>query len=139
MDELFAQGDHDWLAAVDPGWPLLMPDGEWNQCDMPAVTESLMMGMLRPGIDISVATKALHLKRRELTPVLDSLVIAQIAARVSSSQSKYETRARQTRDIAVHLRAQAAAVREELEAIRDYLRDVEGKERSLVRVFDALP
>jgi uncharacterized protein DUF6308 len=85
-----------------------------------------------------VATKALHLKRPELVPVLDSLVIAQIGATVSSSQSKRETRARQTRDIVVHLRAQAVAVREELEAIQDYLGDVGGKERTLVRVFDAL-
>jgi hypothetical protein len=134
---LFEEGDLDWLAAVDPAWQLLMPDDEWDRRDMPAVIESLMIGMLRKGIDVSVATKALHLKRPELVPVLDSLVIAQIGTKVSS-QSKRETRARQTRDIVVHLRAQAMVVRDELEAIRDYLRDVVGKERTLVRVFDAL-
>jgi hypothetical protein len=136
--DLFDEGDVDWLVGVDPAWPLLMADEEWDQHDMPAVIESLMIGMLRKGIHISVATKALHLKRPELVPVLDSLVIEQIGATVSSSQSKRETRARQTRDIVVHLRAQAAVVREELEAVRDYLRDVADKERTLVRVFDAL-
>ena len=97
-----------------------------------------MRGMLRTGIDISVATKALHLKRPELMPVLDSLVIAQIGASVSSSQSKPETRARQTRDIVLHLRNQALTVREDLEAIRRYLHDDVGKSRTLVRILDAL-
>lgn len=135
---LFEQAELAWLAAVDPAWQLLMSDEEWAQRDMPALIEALMMGMLRKGIDVSVATKALHLKRPELVPVLDSLVIEQIGAKVSTSQSKRETRARQTRDIIVHLRVQAAAVREDLETIRVYLRDVVGKERTLVRVFDAL-
>jgi Family of unknown function (DUF6308) len=135
---LFEQRDVDWLAAVDPTWQLLMPDNDWEERNMPMLMESLMTGMLRKGINISVATKALHLKRPELVPVLDSLVIEQIGARVSSSQSKRGTRARQTCAIVAHLRCQGAAVRHELEVIRDYLRGVVGKERTLVRVLDAV-
>jgi hypothetical protein len=135
---LLGAGDLAWLVQVEREADLFMPEDDWVGLGMAQAIEALMLAMLRKGIDVSVATKALHLKRPWLMPVLDSLVIAQLGTRVSGSGSKRETRARQAAAIVVHLREQGLAVREDLELIQVYLRDVVGRERSLVRILDAL-
>ena len=101
-------GDLGWLEAVDPGWDLLsMPQDEFNRRDIGAVVEQLAFSLLRKWINVSVATKMLHLKRPRLMPVLDPLVVAQLEVRVSTT-AKFETRARQIRDVAVFFRERGA-------------------------------
>lgn len=130
-------GNLNWLEAVDPDWDLLsMPQDEFDQRNMGAVVEQLAFSMLRKWINVSVATKMLHLKRPRLMPVLDPLVVAQLGARISTT-AKFETRAKQIREVVLFVREQGLANGNELTAIKAHLAS-RGKERTLVRVLDAL-
>jgi hypothetical protein len=70
---LLGAGDLAWLARVGRGTDLFMPEADWVDRGMPEVINALMLAMLRKGIDVSMATKALHLKRPKFMPVLDAL------------------------------------------------------------------
>ena len=135
---LLGGDDLAWLAQVERDADLFMPEEDWVSLGMAEAIEVLMLGMLRKGVDVSVATKALHLKRPWLMPVLDSLVIEQLGTRVSGSGSTRTTRASQARGIVMHLREQGLAVIDELLLIQAYLREIVGRERTLVRILDAL-
>ncbi len=134
---LFAENHLPWLAAIGSDWDLLtMTAEEWEERDEAHAVETLMTGILRPYINVPVATKMLHLKRPAFMPVLDKLVVAQLGGYVSE-QAQVATRAGQVRDVLVHVRAQGQANLEALESIRVYLGDL-ALHRTLVRIFDAV-
>jgi hypothetical protein len=119
-----------WLAAIPPTWDLAkLHDDAWNDHAAPALEEALTE-LLQKGRGVSVSTKMLHLKRPRLVPVLDSLVVAQLGARMPTTPTKAVALIDHVRQV-VH---DNAAV---LQQIIDYL-GLHGVERSHVRVLDAL-
>jgi Family of unknown function (DUF6308) len=108
-DALFHQPDLPWLAAVGVDWDLLtMSQPDWQDRDAANAIQTLVVGILRPYINVSVATKMLHLKRPAFVPVLDKLVLAQLGGYVSQ-QAQPAARAGQVRDVLDHVRTQGAS------------------------------
>jgi hypothetical protein len=78
-----------------------------------------------------VVTKVLHIKRPRLIPVMDSVVISQLGARVSSDVTTWA-------DAIGQVRAVGRADLTELQAVRDHLVAAGLGSRGLVRILDAL-
>lgn len=115
---LLAEPHLDWLAALDPGWDLLMPDEQWAETTE-AVTSALI-AITGPYRNVSVSTKILHLKRPALIPVLDELVIQNIGGKYYTGKFTQRRAARSLSHIE-HLRGQALASRDALIEIRSRL------------------
>jgi hypothetical protein len=132
--DLFALGELGWLADVDTRWGLLMSDAQWEAA-RPYIKGALV-GITAPGRNVSVATKMLHLKRPELFPVLDALVVERIGGSYYTGKFA-ERRAERSLQFIEHLRTQAIASRVALEEIRSRLAAVE-LPRTLTRILDGL-
>ncbi len=73
---LIERGDLPEFAAVDPTWDtFLTVDDEWDRYEVLLRVTSLIDAVLGRGIGVSVATKALHIKRPALIPICDSYVL----------------------------------------------------------------
>ena len=121
--------DLPWLAAVSRDWDLAeLQDPAWQQA-APAL-ETALAALIEKGRGVSVSTKMLHLKRPRLVPVLDSLVVEQLGARMPSTPAKAVVLIGHVRQVAHHNR-------EALDRIIDHLA-AQGVDRSVVRVLDAL-
>jgi hypothetical protein len=129
---IIASQDWRWLEAIDPEWDLIEDaDNEHVRLTVAPRLHTAFEKVRRPGINVAVATKVLHIKRPRLIPVLDSLVLAQVGSRVSSDPASWVTAVERVRDV-------GRANVDQLIRIRDHLaeRGIEG--RSLVRILDAL-
>jgi Family of unknown function (DUF6308) len=124
--------DWSWLEALDPQWDLLETPG--TDADWATVAQGLAAAFTatkRPGLGFAVVTKVLHIKRPRLIPVMDSVVIGQVGARVSDDVATWVA--------AIGLvRAVGRVNLAELRAVRDHLRAKGIADRSLIRILDAL-
>ena len=118
-------GPLPWLSAIDPSWDLIETEPEaWEQARCAEHVARALFETVAKGRQLAVATKVLHLKRRRLFPVLDSLVVQQLGAPPAASPI----------DLVLLLRAQGRANLEQLREIRATL----PVDRTLVRILDAL-
>ena len=130
--EVIRENDWSWLTAIDPAWELFALDApEWATGLAPEVLRTAFAAVKRPGLNIAVITKVLHIKRPKLIPVLDSLVLGQVGGRVSDDVASWV-------DVIEHLRAVGLANHNALVSIRQHLRATGLHERSLVRILDSL-
>ena len=129
---VIASTDWSWLECLDPSWDLLQTP--WSATEWALIGQRLatMFAVTkRRGLGLAVITKVLHIKRPQLIPVMDSVVIEQIGARVSDDVATWVAAIGQVR--AVGRRNLA-----ELQAVSDHLRARGIADRSLVRILDAL-
>ena len=130
--EVICENDWSWLKRIDPSWDLFAPDApEWATGTAPEAMEKAFAAVKRPGLNIAVVTKVLHIKRPQLIPVLDSLVVGQVGGRVSDDVSTWV-------EVVGHLRETGLANHAGLRSIRQHLLDCGMVERSLVRILDLL-
>jgi hypothetical protein len=114
-----------WLAAIPTDATLFdASDGQWTTL-RPAL-EAALAAAVAPYRNLSVATKVLHLKRPQLFPVLDSLVLQQVGATGRAPTAVLD-----------HLRGIGRANRSALSVIRASL-EKSAISRSQVRILDAL-
>lgn len=131
--ELLDGVPRSWLTAIDPAWRLLeLSDAEWTTGQVSARLGAALAAMVGDHRGLSVATKLLHLKRPELVPILDSLVVDQLGGRGSPATQLIE-----------HLRAEGRRNLDGLRAIQEGLAGINGPDgkpirRSLVRILDTL-
>ena len=126
-DAVIAADDWSWLEALDAAWDLFeMSDEEWRQEAVPDKLHTALAEVQRPGLQIAVITKVLHIKRPRLIPVLDSLVIGQVGGRASNNVGTWVA-------LMEHIREVGMANRDGLRSIRAHLVGVGLPERSLVR------
>jgi hypothetical protein len=119
-----------WLSSISPEWDLAgLDDDAWGMQVAPALEEAFAE-LLQKGRGVSVSTKMLHLKRPQLVPVLDSLVVAQLGARMPTTPTKAVALIDQVRQVI----DDNASV---LHQVIDYL-GLHGIDRSHVRVLDAV-
>ncbi len=125
------------LLSLDPTWDLYATsDDDWARLDCEHVIGSVLTRMIAPvspGRNLSVLTKVLHLKRPNLIPVLDSLVVNQIGGRGKTPHK-----------LVGHMRQQGRANLESLHAIQAWLatqtipKTGDRIVRTKVRILDAL-
>ena len=121
-----------WLQPIDPAWDLFdLDDPTWTARDVGARLKDAFTAVRRPGLNIAVITKVLHIKRPRLIPVLDRLVLDQIGCRVSDDVATWLTAVDAIRRIGRRNRA-------ELGAIAQHLAAAGVGPRSGVRILDAL-
>jgi hypothetical protein len=121
-----------WLAGLDPGWDLFETDeGDVGWATIAAGLGAAFAATHRPGLGLAVVTKVLHIKRPRLIPVMDSVVLQQIGARVSGDVTTWVEAIEQVRAVG---RQNIA----ELRAIRAHLQARAIADRTLVRILDAL-
>ena len=119
-----------WLLAISTEWDLAtMGDDTWLAQVAPAL-EAAFAELIETGRGVSVSTKMLHLKRPGLVPVLDSLVVAQLGARMPTTPLKAVA-------LIDHVRRVIRDNESALEQVIDYLA-ARGIDRSQVRTLDAL-
>jgi hypothetical protein len=124
------RGDLPELASVDPGWDaFLTPDDEWEQAEVLGRIASLVDAILGPGVGVSVATKALHIKRPALIPICDSYVLQLMGIPGITGASAAA--------LIQHLRDTREELLPVLDDLQARLRAV-GIDRSLVRIMDVL-
>ena len=129
---LVASTDWSWLEALDPTWDLFeTPEADAAWATIAQRLAAAFDATKRPGLGIAVVTKVLHIKRPGLIPVMDSVVIEQIGARVSNDVATWVSAIGQ-------VRAVGRENVDELGAVRDHLRARGIADRSLVRILDAL-
>lgn len=133
-EDLVAVGHLDWLAGVSTVWDLLMTPERWQTAE-PAI-KSALVGITARGRNVSVATKMLHLKRPELFPVLDALVVESIGGKYYTGKFA-DRRADRSLQFVEHLRGQGIASRAALEEIQARLAAVE-LPRTITRILDGL-
>lgn len=133
---LFDTPDLPWLAALDPGWDLMLDDASWEDERIPQALIEALVGIIAPYRNVSVATKMLHLKRPALFPVLDRLVVESVNGRISSTASP-ATRVSQALVVIEHLRGEIRRHRVELVEIQGRLLAV-GIDRTTTRIMDGL-
>ena len=129
---VIASTEWSWLEALDPTWDLFETpetDAEWAMIAQRLATA--FAATKRPGLGLAVITKVLHIKRPRLIPVMDSVVIEQIGARVSDDVAAWVAAVGQ-------VRAVGRGDLVELRAVRDHLHAKGMADRSLVRILDAL-
>jgi Family of unknown function (DUF6308) len=126
-----------WLSSVPAELDLLeTTDTSWHAAKGDELIAAALAATIGPGRGMAVATKLLHLKRPRLFPMLDRLVAEMLGAGLPNDP----TSARRV-EMAIHL---TRAIRSEGRRNVDTLRRIcevlsaEGKERSLVRIFDAM-
>ena len=91
-----------WLKALDAAWDLFeMSDEAWRQEQVPDKLYAAFATVQRPGLQIAVITKVLHIKRPRLIPVLDSLVISQIGGRASNDVGSWVAVMEHVREVGI--------------------------------------
>jgi hypothetical protein len=121
-----------WLEAIDPAWDLFRTtDGDWRTADVAAKLNAAFSATRRAGLHLAVITKVLHIKRPNMFPVLDSVVIQQVGARVTDDISTWVDAMEQIRSVG---RANLAPLQE----VQTHLADRGISGRTLVRILDAL-
>lgn len=81
--DLITQGPSPWLAEIDPSWALLeLKDQDWASLGVELSLANALRAAFGRGRRLSVVTKVLHMKRPELIPVCDALVLQQVGAPV---------------------------------------------------------
>lgn len=127
---LIESGDLPELEAVDTGWDaFLTTDDEWDRNAVPQRVASLVDAVLCRGIGVSVATKALHIKRPAVIPICDSYVLQLIGIPERGGAS--------VAAVIQHLRESRAGLLAMLTDIQRRLSEA-GIERTLVRIMDVL-
>ena len=130
--KVITENDWTWLSALDRSWSLFeMSDEEWQNRCLRDRLRVAFAAVHRPGLGIAVVTKVLHIKRPRLFPVLDSLVIGQLAGRYSEDVETWVA-------IMEHVRTVGRENLDGLRAIRAHLIEAGLPERSLVRILDSL-
>ncbi|MFZ5854209.1 MAG: DUF6308 family protein [Chloroflexota bacterium] len=116
---------------LDPAGQLFEPtDHDWARLRVAERLSEAFEAVIRPRLKVAVTTTVPHIKRPELIPVLDSVVMQQIGMHESD-------------DVAVWVQAIAhvrAVSRDNLLALRTVREHLESKGihgRSLVRILDA--
>ena len=130
---LFDQERPDWLTALDPDWHLFeLTDDAWRDLAVERKIAEALRSMFGLGRRLSVVTKVLHMKRPELIPVSDRLVLEQVGAPSGIDQNPVRSA-----DFIGYLRREGRRNLDGLRAIQEQLR-ADGFSRSQVRIFEAL-
>jgi hypothetical protein len=126
-----------WLAAIDPAWDAAaVSESDWATLQITDRLETAFLALCGPYRGLSIASKVLHLKRPNLIPLLDALVVEQLGMPISS-QATSRVKARAAAKIITHIAAQARANAPELGVLQDELQDA-GIHRSAIRLLDIL-
>lgn len=126
-----------WLLAIPADLDLIETDDPaWEATGAPDLIEAALIAMVGAGRGVSVGTKMLHLKRPNLFPILDELVLQLVGAGISRDAPP-ETRARRAAQVVLHLRREGLKNADALRTIRASLAE-SGFDRSLVRILDAV-
>lgn len=121
-----------WLTDLDAEWDLVdMGDDEWATHNVSGRLHAAFSAAQRPGLQAAVVTKVLHIKRPRLIPVLDSLVMDQIAGRTTGDVLSWVTAVEHLRHIG---RQNLIGMR----SIDEHLRERGIADRSLARILDSL-
>ncbi|HEY3548418.1 MAG TPA: DUF6308 family protein [Propionicimonas sp.] len=124
--------DWTWLTNLDPTWDLIeMEESAWAEAEVAKRLGVAFAAVQRPGLQIAVVTKVLHIKRPRLIPVLDSLVLSQVGARYSDDVRSWVAALE-------HVRTVGRRNLDGLSGIRVHLRSQEIGDRSLIRILDSL-
>jgi hypothetical protein len=127
-----ASEDWSWLERIDPSWDLFeTPDASVDWPTMAGRLEAALSATRRTGLGLAVITKVLHIKRPRVFPVIDSVVVEQVGARISDDVSTWIDAIGQVRQV-------GHANLAELRAVRRHLAEAGIADRSLVRILDAL-
>ena len=120
------------LRGLDPAWDLFeTPDDEVAWATMREPLATVLAALDRPGLGLAVVTKVLHIKRPRLVPVMDSVVVGQVGARINDDVASWVDAIDVVRDVGrLNL--------SELRGIQAHLRAKGIADRSLVRILDAL-
>jgi len=125
-DLILATEPLPWLVAIDPAWDLIdLDESLWQKTARPAAEDALRRAVAK-GRGLSVATKVLHLKRPQMFPVLDSLVLQNLGVTEKVTPIT----------IVDHLRQEGRQNRAQLRAVQQALQP--SFKRTLVRILDAL-
>ncbi|MFN8630053.1 MAG: DUF6308 family protein [Chloroflexota bacterium] len=120
------------LVAIDPAWDLFAsPESEVSWDEMAPALTALFAAVRHHGIGFAVATKVLHIKRPKAIPVMDSVVVDQVGIRLDDTVASWTAALREMRAV-----GQRNLV--ELQAIQAHLAARGIRERTLVRILDAL-
>lgn len=130
---LINQGPPAWLAQLDPSWSLLdLTDELWTSLGIEVRIADTLAAMFGYGRRLSVVTKVLHIKRPDLIPVCDALVLQQLGAPAGTDGDPEKAAA-----FVGHLRREGRRNVHSLRAIQECLKR-EGRTTSLLRIFEAL-
>lgn len=129
--ELITEDPLPWLAALAPSWRLLdLSDEAWSAVE--ARLAAAFEASFGRGRRLSVVTKVLHIKRPDLIPVCDALVLQQLGAAAGTEGDPAKAAA-----FIGHLRVESRRNLSGLRAIQDRLKSG-GRAPSLLRIFEAL-
>lgn len=131
--DLIAQNRPAWLAALDKRWSLFdLTDEAWTDLEVERKIADALGEMIGPGRRLAVVTKVLHMKRPDLIPVCDRLVLDQVGAPPGVDQNPIRSAA-----VIGHMRHEG---QRNLPALREIQGRLEGDgyHRSLVRIFEVL-
>ena len=129
--ELITEDPLPWLAALAPSWRLLdLSDEAWAAVE--ARLAAAFEAAFGRGRRLSVVTKVLHIKRPDLIPVCDALVLQQLGAPAGTDGDPEKAVA-----FIGHVRREGRRNLPGLRAIQDCLKR-EGRTTSLLRIFEAL-
>ena len=119
-----------WLGNVSASWRLFeLDEGVFEETAKPA-SARCVQHLIRHGRGVAVATKVLHIKRPDLIPVCDRLVVQQLRLPVP-------TTGQATAEIIGWIRQEGRSNLTELRSIQQHL-DAAGLHRTLVRILDGL-
>jgi uncharacterized protein DUF6308 len=124
-----------WLAALPVDLDLIATgDRRWKEAGADALVADALAAVVGPGRAPAVATKLLHLKRPRLFPMLDALVAEMLGASAPDMVAA-DRRAAAAAQLVLAVRREG---RRNLAALRAIQRDLPGRPRTLVRIFDAV-
>jgi hypothetical protein len=130
---LIDQAEPAWLTSLDPSWSLFdLTDDSWASLGIEASIANTFSVMFGYGRRLSVVTKVLHMKRPDLIPVCDALVLQQVGAPAGIDDDPAKAAA-----FIAHLRKEGRCNLPGLRVIQDHLQ-MEGRTPSLLRIFEAL-
>ena len=126
-----------WLSSVPQDLDLLeTDDATWHATRGEELVAAALAATIGPGRGMAVATKLLHLKRPRLFPMLDRLVAEMLGA-VLANDPTLGRRVEIAAELTWAIRSEGRRNLDSLSRIREAL-SVEGTDRSLVRIFDAI-
>jgi len=124
-----------WLAALPVDLDLIATgDRRWRDAGADRLVADALATVVGPGRAPAVATKLLHLKRPRLFPMLDALVAEMLGASAPDMVAA-DRRAAAAAELVLAVRREG---RRNLAALRAVQRELAGRPRTLVRIFDAI-